>query len=171
MSWRRARLTAEGWLLGALFIFSVLCVGLMGWLVAEPKALFGRALSAIAPSLFPTLVLLALAGLCAGVMVARRNVLLVRVGTAGPVNIRPAMMLFGVLLFYALLMVPIGFLCSSALSLALISLIAGNRSPLQIGLVSLISPVALYLVATRGLAVSLPELSSIEFFYAWVLDR
>ena len=48
--------------------------------------------------------------------------------------------------------------------------LAGNRSVVQIVAVSIISPIALYLVATRGLAVSLPELSSIEFFYARIFD-
>ena len=54
--------------------------------------------------------------------------------------------------------------------MAAISWIAGNRSILQICAVSIICPIGLYLVSTRGLAVSLPELSSIEFFYARLLD-
>lgn len=79
-------------------------------------------------------------------------------------------MLFAVMLFYALAMAPIGFFFSSALSLAAVAWLAGNRSILQIVAVSVISPIALYLISTRGLAVSLPELSSIEFFYARLLE-
>ena len=79
-------------------------------------------------------------------------------------------MLFAVMLFYALSMSPLGFFLSSALSMVAVAWLAGNRSIVQIVAVSIISPVALYLVATRGLAVSLPELSAIEFFYARIFD-
>ena len=56
------------------------------------------------------------------------------------------------------------------ISLAAVSWIAGNRSIPQICAVSILSPILLYLVATRGLAVSLPELSWVEFLYARVFD-
>ena len=49
--------------------------------------------------------------------------------------------------------------------------LVGNRSPLQIGLVSIASPILLYLLATRLLAVSLPELSAIEFAYSRLLGE
>ena len=83
---------------------------------------------------------------------------------------RRVVMLFGVMFFYALTMQPFGFFISSALSMAAVSWIAGNRSVFQIIAVSVLCPIGLYLVSTRGLAVSLPELSSIEFLYARVFD-
>ena len=79
-------------------------------------------------------------------------------------------LLFGVMLFYALTMATFGFLISSALSMAAVAWLAGNRSIVQICAVSIICPIALYLISTRGLAVSLPELSSIEFFYARLFE-
>jgi putative tricarboxylic transport membrane protein len=73
--------------------------------------------------------------------------------------------------FYALAMKPLGFLLATASTLAAISYLVGNRSALQIGLVSIMSPILLYLVATRLLAVSLPELSVIEFAYSRLLGE
>lgn len=152
-------------------LLGVLGTLFMSSLVAAPKVLFGRSLSAIPPSLFPTLVLVALAFLAGTLLYTRRAFLLSEVsktfedGAFGRVVI-----LFVVMLFYALMMAPLGFFFSSALSMAAVAWLAGNRSIPQIVAVSIISPVALYLVATRGLAVSLPELSAIEFFYAGVFD-
>lgn len=143
----------------------------MSSLVAEPKALLGRSLSAIPPSLFPTLVLVTMAALACLLLFSLRKSLVSQVsrtfedGAFGRV-----IMLFAVMLFYALCMAPLGFFIASALSMIAISWLAGNRSILQIIAVSVISPIALYLVATRGLAVSLPELSAIEFFYAGIFD-
>jgi len=167
-----SRLSAEGWLAGALLVIAILCLALMEFLVAKPKLLFGRSLNAIEPSLFPSIVLAMLAILCAAYLVARRRSLLVAANAAreeGSVIL--ALKFFAILIFYALTMAPFGFLISTALSLAMVSVLTGNRSVLQILAVSLISPVALYLVATRGLAVSLPELSPIEFAYAWLFNQ
>ena len=58
------RATAEFLVLAILLILSVLGLLFMNTLVAPPKLLFGRALSALAPSLFPTIILTALALLC-----------------------------------------------------------------------------------------------------------
>lgn len=167
-----SRLSAEGWLAGALLVIAVLSLALMELLVAKPKLLFGRSLNAIEPSLFPSIVLAMLAILCGGYLLVRRRSLLLAPSAgkeAGSVVL--ALKFFAVLIFYALTMAPLGFFISTALSLGAISLLVGNRSVVQILAVSLISPVALYLVATRGLAVSLPELSPIEFAYAWLFNR
>jgi len=45
----------------------------------------------------------------------------------------------------------------------------GNRSPVQIALLSVLSPVLVYLAATRLLAVSLPELNANELLYSRLL--
>lgn len=166
-----SRISAEAWLTGALLLLAVLCLAFMSFLVAEPKLLFGRSLNAIKPTLFPTIVLAALALLSAGFLFARRKSLL-HIATSGEEHdVVLALKFFAVLIFYALTMAPFGFLISSALSLSAVSLLAGNRSLWQILAISLVSPVALYLVATRALAVSLPELSFIEFAYAWLFNR
>ena len=143
----------------------------MSSLVAAPKVLFGRSLSAIPPSLFPMLVLVALALLAGWLLFSLRGSLFSQVSkTFEEGAIGRVVSLFAVMLFYALCMSPIGFFLSSAVSMVAVAWLAGNRSIVQIVAVSILSPIALYLVATRGLAVSLPELSSIEFFYARIFD-
>lgn len=160
-------LTAEGWLTGLLAVIGIGGLLFMGQLVAAPKVLFGRSLTAIPPSLFPMLVLAAMAILAVLLLYNLRGTLLSEESrTFEPGALGRVVALFGVMLFYALTMVPFGFFISSCLSMAAVAWIAGNRSILQICLVSVISPIALYIVSTRGLAVSLPELSSIEFLYA-----
>ena len=164
-------ITAEAWLAAGLALLGILGLVFMSQLVAEPKVLFGRSLTAISPTLFPSLVLGAMAVLACLLLYSMRGSLLAEEsktferGAFGRI-----VALFAVMLFYALTMAPLGFFISSALSMAAVAWIAGNRSILQIVAVSVVGPVGLYLVSTRGLAVSLPELSSIEFFYARVID-
>jgi len=173
MSSRRSMIEADV-VLGALLLL-LCCLGLvfLGSLVAEPKVLLGRSLTAIAPSLFPSLVLAGLAVLSALFLtrtVRRSPKTATEDGMERP-NLRRAFLLFAIMIAYALAMKPFGFLLSTVLALALVSYLVGNRSPLQIGLVSIISPVLLYLLATRLLAVSLPELSAIEFAYSRLLGE
>lgn len=158
---------------GLMFVFSCLGLIFIGSLVAEPKVLLGRSLTAIAPSLFPSLVLAGLALLSALFLVraVRRPAKTVTGDGVERPSLRRALLLFAIMMFYALAMKPLGFLLSTMLALAGISYLVGNRSPLQIGLVSIASPILLYLLATRLLAVSLPELSAIEFAYSRMLGE
>ena len=164
-------ITAEAWLAAGLALLGVFGLVFLSQLVAEPKVLFGRSLTAIPPTLFPSLVLGAMAVLGVALFYSLRETLIAKHSRTFEDGALPrVVMLFAVMLFYALTMAPFGFLISSALSMAAIAWIAGNRSVLQIVLVSVFGPIGLYLVSTRGLAVSLPELSSIEFFYARIFD-
>ncbi len=164
-------ITAEAWLTLGLALLGVLGVAFMSFLVAAPKVLFGRSLTAIPPSLFPTLVLATLAVLSGALLYQLRHRLFSRESAAFEEGaLRRVVLLFAVMLFYALTMAPLGFFFSSALSMAAIAWIAGNRSLPQILIVSIVSPILLDLVSTRGLAVSLPELSAIEFLYAGAID-
>ena len=164
-------ITAEAWLAGGLTLLGVLGLLFMSKLVAEPKVLFGRSLTAIPPSLFPSLVLGFMAILAVALLYSlRTSIFSSESKTFAEGALGRVVLLFAVMFVYALTMVPLGFFISSALSLAAVAWIAGNRSILQICVVSIVSPIGLYLVSTRGLAVSLPELSSIEFLYARVFD-
>lgn len=164
---RKLSLTPEVLTLGALLSCSVMSLIFINSLVAKPKALFGQSLSAISPSAFPMIVLTLLALMCIAALFLLRSDLAEtpNKGLYRDEWIR-AGIFFGIMILYSLTMQSFGFLISTAISLILISLQMGARSPIQIGLVSLVGPVALYLSATRLLAVSLPELNVIELFYA-----
>ena len=166
------RATPEIVVLTVLLVLSLLGLYFIDALVAPPKLLFGRSLSALAPSLFPSIIFILLALLCAILLF-----LLNRQGghenegglTHG--EWRRGIVFFGIMTLYALTMVPFGFLISSALAIALLSWQMGNRSWVQTVLLSVAGPALLYLGATRLLAVSLPELNYIEFAYARLLGN
>ncbi|KUP94518.1 tripartite tricarboxylate transporter TctB family protein [Tritonibacter horizontis] len=150
-----------------LLVASVLSLVFLGALVAEPKALFGRALSAIPPSLFPAIVLTALTLLSA--LALFLNLRGIAPEEDAPMSVQQwarAAALFGIMLIYALILVEFGFLISTVIAVALISVLMGATSLPQIAVVSVSGPVLLYLAATRLLAVSLPELDLIEAIYA-----
>ncbi len=163
-------ITPELWITAILLVLAVLSLLFLGALVAPPKVLLGRSLTAIEPALFPSLILTLLAMLCAIQIAAtlRRD----EQGTEsdGMLNgWRRGAILFLIMTFYALAMEPFGFLISTAISVAAMAVLIGNRSIPQMLAMSFISPIALYLIATRVLAVSLPELSAIEFAYSRIL--
>lgn len=140
-------------------------------LVAPPKMLLGRSLTAIEPSLFPLVTIAAMIGLCAlFLFTAYRRPH--RGSEAGEEEVQEradwfrVSAFFGILIFYALIFKPIGFLISTFIAMTLLSVLAGARSVLQILALSSLCPIALYLASTRLLRVSLPELSSIEFAFA-----
>ncbi|MBU2991711.1 tripartite tricarboxylate transporter TctB family protein [Octadecabacter sp. 1_MG-2023] len=171
MERKRLLFTPEILTLNALLLASTLSLIFMNSLVAEPKALFGRSLTAITPSLFPSIVLGLMAVMCVAALLMLRN----RVTSLAAVGMNRmewlrAVIFFGIMLLYGFTMEPFGFLISTAIALTLISLQMGSRSPIQIILVSLAGPVLLYLAATRLLAVALPELNTIELFYARLLS-
>lgn len=166
------RITAETWMAGLFALLSILGFVFMSFLVAEPKVLFGRSLTAIPPSLFPSIVLGVMGVLSLILLYTLRGKYLAPdTAEFETAALGRVVALFAVMVFYAITMVPLGFFISSALSMTAVAWLAGNRSILQICAVSIICPISLYLLSTRGLAVSLPELSSIEFLYARILDR
>ena len=151
-------------------------------LVAKPKLLFGRSLSAIEPTLFPyiTLALLVLLSVilalaCIWQWIRLRTpsddvaAAILNVDTSGQQDWRKICGFFGLLVGYGLMLKPLGFLISSFIVICATSLMLGNRHFWQILLIGILSPIGLYLLATRGLLVSLPELDQIELFYARAL--
>lgn len=161
-------LSAERWVLLVLCIAAVSAVAFMGQIVEPPKVLLGQMLTSISPSLFPTLVLSTLAALTAALFFLSKNAPESKTeeDRLDATAIRRGVMFFGCMLLYALTMEPIGFYLSSALVIVLVSLLTGNRIYWQIACLAFVGPAALYLMATRLLAVSLPELNTIELFYA-----
>ena len=161
---------------GLLALFAFL--GLSS-LVAEPKLLFGRSLSAITPTLFPQYILLSIVVLSVILMLMSAwmlwNTVRVPTGTVesspdSDQNVAKKIGFFVLLICYGLMLKPFGFLISSALVITGTSLLLGNRSSIQIALLALVSPVCLYLIATRAMLVSLPELNPIELFYSQVFN-
>ena len=155
----------------------------MPWLVAAPKLLFGRSLSAIAPSLFPYLTLALITFLSIAVIVisfigARRspqadsidNSLVSKQSETQDAGWIKTGLFFVLLTGYGLLLKPAGFFISSFLVISATSLMLGNRNWLQILLLAILAPVCLYLIATRAMLVSLPELNIIELWYAAAMD-
>lgn len=166
------RATPEVAVLVALLVLSLLGLVFMDALVAAPKLLFGRSLSALAPALFPSIILSSIALLCAVLLF-----LLNLEGTSSESEIpdqaewRRGAVFFGIMTLYALTMQPFGFLVSSAVAVSLLTWQMGNRSVVQAVLLALVAPALLYLGATRLLAVSLPELNLIELAYARLLGE
>ncbi len=163
----------EAALTGALFVLAISFIVFMDDLVAKPKMLFGRSLSAMEPSMFPlmAMVLMAiLSGIYLWTLLRGSDEDPVRTQTSLHNAIRLAIF-FSILVIYALIFEPFGFLASTFIVMAMISILAGNRSIWQITALSLLGPMTIYIAATRLLKVSLPELSAVEFAYAAVLGR
>ena len=151
-------------------------------LVAKPKLLFGRSLSAIEPTLFPHIILVMIAVLSVlaaifaviGLRAKQANTLINEAnGNESATDNKPLIrvaIFFATLVAYGLMLKPLGFLISSVVVITVVSLLLGNRNWLQIIPFAVISPVCLYLLATRVLLVSLPELNFIELFYAGIFN-
>jgi len=159
---------------GVLLVLAAAFALFIGNLVAEPKMLLGRSLSAIAPDLFPLIAIALMIGLCALFLISiyrRRseNTAPADAADAERADWKRIGAFFGILLIYALTFYPIGFLASTVIAMILLSLLAGNRNAVQIIGLSCLCPIGLYIVSTRLLRVSLPELSSVEFAFARVL--
>lgn len=157
-------------------IFTAVCLllGLLGGvfiqsLVGQPKTLFGAPITAITPSAFPSILLVLLALLSAGHLFFSYKHHNESDPVEGIVGLKRGALFFGIMTLYALALVPLGFIISSAITLAALSWFVGNRVVWQIVLLTLTAPVMLYLAATRLLAVSLPEQNFIELAIARLL--
>jgi len=151
----------------------------MPHLVAPPKLLLGRSLSAIPPSLFPYITLALIALLSVPLVVlsahsaktATQQTLSVDVtASENKAGLIKTCLFFVLLTGYGLLLKPAGFLISSFLAISATSLMLGNKNWLQILLLAILAPICLYLLATRIMLVALPELNQIELWYADAID-
>lgn len=157
---------------GLIAIAAILSMPL---LVAAPKLLFGRSLSAIAPSLFPYITLTFIVLLSALVIAlswygARHSEILPEEADNSDSDNNNGWIKTGgffiLLTGYGLLLKPIGFFISSFLVISATSLMLGNKNWLQILLFATLAPICLYLLATRAMLVSLPEINQIELLYS-----
>lgn len=166
---------------GVAGLAALLALFTLPHLVAAPKLLFGRSLSAIEPSFFPYITLTLVAILSAVLIsfswvgsrkmtqqaVLDNNDSVVHENRTGFLR---TVIFFVLLTSYGLMLKPVGFLISSFLVICATSIMLGNRNWLQILLLAVFAPICLYLLATRAMLVSLPELNQIELWYAQAVN-
>jgi putative tricarboxylic transport membrane protein len=145
---------ALGFIAFALFLFAVI-----PFQIEKPLIIMGQSANALDPALFPRLVAAGL--LILGLWYLRQSFslseenLFRKLNREGLVNVAITLAVF---LLYALLMEPLGFIVSSTLMVGGLSVFYGVRNAALVLAVSLIVPVTIYFVFTRGLKVFLPEL-------------
>ncbi len=146
--------SAIGFIGFALFLFAVI-----PFQIETPLMILGQSANALDPTLFPRLVAAGL--LILGLWYLRQSFSLSeenhfrKLNREGLINVVVTLI---VLLLYALLMEPLGFVVSSTLMVGGLSVFYGVRNPALVVAVSLGVPVTVYLVFTRGLKVFLPEM-------------
>jgi hypothetical protein len=126
--------------------------------VAKPQRLFGRALTALDPALYPRLVFGALLIIAVGYFVISgqlRELNLFRtVDKRGYFNVGVTIVC---LVAYAFALPKLGFIVSGIALTAVLTVFYGNRNHFLTVAVSVLAPLAIYYGATRLLLVSLPE--------------
>ena len=126
--------------------------------IEKPRLILGRSLTGLDPALFPRLTAGCMLLLSIAYLAQSRNLKEENrfrgVELSGYVNVAITVL---VLAIYALLLEPIGFVASSALTVAALTTLYGNRNIVLIGLISLGIPLAIYYLCTRFLLVFLPE--------------
>lgn len=141
-----------------LILFSVAFYVLIPYQIAKPKLFMGRALMGMKPTLFPRLTMIGLLGLSVWYFIhsfklEEKNLF----GELDGKSITRIVVTFVILLGYALLLEPLGFVVSSALTAGALTLYLGNRNIFILFLVVIIIPLAIFFIFTRALRVSLPE--------------
>ncbi|SHG83002.1 tripartite tricarboxylate transporter TctB family protein [Marivita hallyeonensis] len=121
--------------------------------VGAPVTLFGAPPEGLAPDTMPRLVLVALlcvAGL--GIFTTWNDA---PEGFARPV--RAVFVTCTASFAFAALLVPLGFVIASALTVVCVAVYLGGRHPVGLALSGVAVPVVIYLVFTRGLHIALPQ--------------
>ncbi|MEW6673101.1 MAG: tripartite tricarboxylate transporter TctB family protein [Thermodesulfobacteriota bacterium] len=141
-----------------LTVFSIAAFLLIPYQIEEPKLFMGRSLMYMTPSLFPRLSIIGLFILSIWYLthsfeIKEKN-LFREIGKNGYIRV---LVTFGVTVGYALLFEPLGFVLSSALMVAILTIYYGNRNIFIIVLVLAGAPLGIYFIFTHVLKVSLPE--------------
>ncbi len=126
--------------------------------VAKPERLFGRALSALDPMLYPRVVFGALLVIAIGYFVVSgrlRELNLFRaIDAQGYFNVGVSLVC---VVAYAFALPVLGFVVSGIALTFVLTVFYGNRNHYLTVAVSVLAPLAIYYGATRLLLVSLPE--------------
>lgn len=142
-----------------LILFSIVFYILIPYQIAKPKLFMGRALMQMQPTLFPRLTMIGLLGL--SVWYFFHSFKLKEENSFRELDRRGLMRIvvtFAIIVAYALLLEPLGFVLSSALVAGALTLHLGNRNIFFLFVVIIIIPLAIFFIFTRALRVSLPEL-------------
>jgi len=138
--------------------FSLFLLISIPYQIEKPRLILGRSLTGLDPALFPRVTAGCMLLLSIAYLIRSRNMKEANnfrgVELSGYVNVAVTVV---VLAIYALLLEPIGFVASSALTVAALTTLYGNRNIFLIGLTSLGIPLAIYYLCTRFLLVFLPE--------------
>lgn len=151
--WNFNRVTAL-----ALASIAALLLAAVPYQVAEPEKLFGRALSALDPTLYPRIVFGAL--LVIGIIYflisgrLRESNLFREIDAQGYFNVGVSLVC---VLAYAFVLPFLGFVVSGIILTFVLTVFYGNRNHYLTVAVSVLAPLAIYYGATRLLKVSLPE--------------
>ena len=121
--------------------------------VGKPVTLFGAAPEGLAPALMPRLVLSCIAALAAvGLWQSYRDEAIVPQRPGLPVIVTCAASFA-----FAAILVPLGFVLASAVTVLAVALYLGGRNPVALACAGAAVPVAIYLIFTRVLHISLPQ--------------
>ncbi len=120
--------------------------------VGQPVTLFGAAPEGLAPDAMPRFVLLAIA-----IVAGFGAVSAFKAGSEAFVMPGLSVLLTcGASFLFAALLVPLGFVVASALTVVGLAIYLGGRHPVGLALGGLVVPIAIYLVFTRVLHIALP---------------
>ena len=140
-------------------LFSITFYLLIPYQIAKPKLFMGRVLMGMKPTLFPRLTMLGLLGLSVWYFIYSFSLeeknLFKELDRKTLIRTVVTMVIF---LAYALLLEPLGFVLSSALTVGALTLYLGNRNIFILFLVIIVIPLVIFFIFTRALHVSLPEI-------------
>lgn len=143
------------------------------WLIAEPPIALSRDISPLNPRLFPSIVLLGIVVVAAVFIVNRlRGVDDVWASAAEPAEprgLRRLLLFLVLVVICALVLDRLGFLFTMFVLMVATSFLVGNDNLWQILGISIVLPLAIYIVVTHLLRTSLPELDFIETALAPIL--
>lgn len=140
-------------------VFSIVFYLLIPYQIASPKILIGRTLVGMTPTLFPRLTIIGL--LCLSVLYLILSPKLDKnISFKEEIekrNLTKSAVIFVIIIAYTFLFESLGFVISSALTAAAVSLFLGNRNIFILLVVTILIPISIFFIFTSVLYVSLPR--------------